>query len=28
LNQTPIVLADREPGNKTSRSGGFGSTGV
>lgn len=28
MNQTPIVLADAEPEEKTSRSGGFGSTGV
>lgn len=28
MNQTEIVLADAEPEEKTSRSGGFGSTGV
>lgn len=28
MNPTPIVLADREPEEKTSRKGGFGSTGV
>ncbi len=28
MNRTPIVLTDREPEEKTSRSGGFGSTGV
>lgn len=28
MNQTPIVLAESEPEEKTSRSGGFGSTGV
>lgn len=28
MNQTPIVLADAEPEQKTMRNGGFGSTGV
>lgn len=28
MNQSQIVLADREPEEKTSRTGGFGSTGV
>jgi len=28
MNRTPIVLADSEPEKKTSRDGGFGSTGV
>ena len=28
MNQTPIVLAESEPEEKTSRTGGFGSTGV
>ena len=28
MNRSRLVLADREPENKTSRSGGFGSTGI